>query len=212
MTRAITAFMAVLMVAACGGSSPSASVATASNVSVQPGDLPTGMVRCDLSGDIDTYLNNIKTKDPATYTSTKNQWEAAQAKGATEAHVVFYTGSAEDCASVESKVATISSATYKLVVNFVIEFKDEATAANGYMNEKIFDFDRATLKADGAPVVEGTETGLGPNSVVLSAPIASQSFFIAVWQGKAFMVNLGIINLDSAVGQKVADAVNKRIH
>ena len=169
------------------------------------------MVRCGLSGDIDAYLNNIKTKDPTTYASAKNQWEAAQAKGATEAQVVFYTGSAADCARVESKVANISAASYKLVVNFVIQFKDEAAAANGYTNEKIFDFDRATLKADGAPVVEGTQTGLGPNSIVLSVPIANQSFFIAVWQGKAFMVNLGIINLDSAVGQKVADAVNKRI-
>jgi hypothetical protein len=212
MTRSITALIALLVVAACAGPSPAADVATASTVSVQQGDLPTGMVRCDLSGDIDTYMNNIKTKDPTTYTSTKNQWEAAQAKGATAAQVVFYTDSSANCASVESKVANISSATYKLVVNFVVQFKDEATAANGYTNEKIFEFDRATLKSDGAPVTEGTKTGLGPNSIVLSLPIANQSFYIAVWQGKVFMVILGIINLDSATGQKVAEAENKRIH
>jgi hypothetical protein len=39
----------------------------------------------------------------------------------------------------------------------------------------------------------------------------SQAFYIAVWQNKAFMVILGIINLDAATGQKVADAENKRI-
>jgi hypothetical protein len=212
MMRSITAFIALLIVAACGGSSPAPIVATASSVSVQPGDLPTGMVRCDLSGDIDTYLNNIKTKDPATYTSTKNQWEAAQAKGATEAQIVFYTDSVANCATVKSKVTSINSAAYKLVVNFVIQFKDEATAASGYTNEKIFGIDRTALKANGAPVTEGTQTGLGPNSVVLSVPIASQSFYIAVWQSKAFMVILGIINLDSTTGQKVADAEYKRIH
>jgi hypothetical protein len=212
MTRSITGLIALLMVVACGGTSPTTVVPTASNVSVQPADLPAGMVRCDLSGDIDTYLTNIQTKDPATYTSTKNQWEAAQAKGATEAQVVFYTDSAANCASVESKVSNISSATYKLVVNFVIQFKDEATAATDYTNEKIFGIDRTALGANGAPVIEGTKTGLGPNSIVLSVPIASQSFYIAVWQAKAFMVILGIINLDSATGQKVADAEFKRIH
>jgi hypothetical protein len=46
---------------------------------------------------------------------------------------------------------------------------------------------------------------------VLSATIANQSFYIAVWQDKAFMVILGLINLDAASGQKVAVAVNKRI-
>jgi hypothetical protein len=46
---------------------------------------------------------------------------------------------------------------------------------------------------------------------VLSLPIANQSFYIAVWQTKAFMVILGLINLDTATGQKVADAENKRI-
>lgn len=212
MTRSITAFIAVLMVAACSGPSAAGNVATAATVSVQPGDVPAGMVRCDLSGDIDTYMNNIKTKDPATYTSTKNQWETAQAKGATAAQVVFYTDSVANCASVESKVANISAATYKLVVNFVIQFKDETTAASGYSSGSIFGIDQATLKSDGAPVVEGTKTGLGPNSIVLSLPIANQSFYIAIWQNKKFMVILGIINLDPATGQKVADTANKRIH
>jgi hypothetical protein len=66
------------------------------------------------------------------------------------------------------------------------------------------------LKANGA-VVEGTKTGLGANSIVLNTTILSQAFYIAVWQNKAFMVILGIINLDAATGQKVATAENKRI-
>jgi hypothetical protein len=209
MMRSISALVAMLMAAAC--SAPGAAhVASAATVAVQPADLPNGMVRCDLSGDIDTYMNNLKVKDPTTYTSTKTQWDAAKEKGATAAQVVFYTDSVANCANVESKVSSIASASYKLVVNFVVQFKDEATAVNGYTNEKIFGIDRATLKADGAPVTEGTKTGLGANSIVLSVPIANQLFYIAVWQSKAFMVILGIINLDSATGQKVADAENKR--
>ena len=198
------------MVAACG-LQPVVSAPTAASVSVQPGDLPSGMHRCSISGDINTYLSNLKTKDPSIYTSTNAEWIDAQSKGATATQVVFYTDSEANCASVASSVASLSAATYKLVVNFVVQFKDEASAASGYTNGQIFGIDRTMLKANGAPVIEGTKTGLGPNSVVLSTTILSQAFYIAVWQNKAFMVILGIINLDSATGQKVADAQNKRI-
>ncbi len=210
MTRALTALVAVLMVTACA-SSPATNVATVASVAVQPGDLPAGMQRCGLSGDIDTYLNSLKTKDPTTYTSTSSQWAAAKNQGATAAQVVIYTDSEANCESVASKVSSISTATYKLVVNFVLQFKDEASAATGYTSGKIFGFDLATLKANGAPVIEGNQTGLGANSIVLDTTLANQSFYIAVWQSKTFMVILGIINVDSAAGHKVSDAENKRI-
>jgi hypothetical protein len=212
MTRSLTALVALLMVAACGASPTSIPAPTASSVSVQPSDLPSGMHRCDLSGDINTYLNNLKTADPSTYASTSSQWAAAQKNGATTAQIVFYTDSVANCASVASKVSNINAAAYKVVVNFVVQFKDEASAATGYTNGKIFGIDQSTLKTGGAPVVEGTQTGLGANSIVLSATIANQAFYIAVWQNKAFMAILGIINVDTATGQKVAAAENKRIH
>jgi hypothetical protein len=211
MTRSITALVALIVLAGCA-SPLTTSVATASSVSVQPGDLPSGMQRCNFAGDINSYLKSLQTSDPTTYTSTKNQWDAAQKNGATAAQVVYYADSAANCRNVESNITNLSSATYKLVVNFVVQFKDEATAATGYTSGSIFGIDRSTLKAGGAPVVEGTKTGLGPNSIVLSVPIANQSFYIAVWQNKAFMVILGLINLDSVTGQKVASAQNKRIH
>jgi hypothetical protein len=209
MTRSLTAVVVLLMVGACG-SPLAAIVPTASSVSVQPSDLPSGMQRCDVSGDVNSFLNNVKTKDPSTYTSTKNNWDAAQKKGATAAQVVFNADSLANCASIASNVSNISAATYKLVLNYVIQFKDETSAANGYTSGSIFGIDRSKLTGSG--VIEGTKTGLGANSVVLSATIANQSFYIAVWQNKAFMVILGLINLDAATGQKVADAQNKRIH
>jgi hypothetical protein len=210
MTRALTSLLVVLLVAACTSQPGTATVPTAASVAVQPGDLPNTMHRCSISGDINTYIESLKTKDPATYTSTKNEWADAQSKGATATQVSFYTDSDANCTNVASTVANLSAAAYPLVVNFSVQFKDEASAANGYTNGQIFGIDSATLKANGA-VVEGTKTGLGPNSIVLNTTILSQAFYIAVWQNKAFMVILGIINLDAATGQKVADAENKRI-
>ena len=207
MTRSLPAVLALLTLAACGFVA-TANAASASSVSVQPGDLPGGMHRCDQSGDMNSYLNNLKTKDPATYTTTKSKWDDAKKNGATAAQVEYYSDDVANCA----KASNVTSLANKLVVNFVVQFKDEASAAAGYTNGSILGIDRSTLKVAGAPVVEGTKTGLGANSIVLNSTIANQTFYIAVWQHKAFMVILGLINVDTVSGQKVADAENKRIH
>ncbi|HXC76144.1 MAG TPA: hypothetical protein VNU19_03755 [Candidatus Acidoferrum sp.] len=210
MTRSLGSLMALILLVACSSTAAS-STPTAASVAVQPRDLPNTMHRCPISGDVNSYLNGLKTRDPATYTSTQTEWADAQSKGVTATQVVFYTDSAANCDNVSSTVANLSAAAYPLVVNFSIQFKDEASAANGYTNGQIFGIDRTTLKANGAPVVEGTGTGLGPNSIVLSTAVLNQVFYIAVWQNRAFMVILGIINMDSATGQKVATSENNRI-
>jgi hypothetical protein len=207
MTRSLPAVLALLILAACGFVA-TANAASASSVSVQPGDLPGGMHRCDQSGDMNTYLKNLKTKDPAAYTTTKSKWDDAKKNGATAAQVEFYSDDVANCANVSN----VTSLANKLVVNFVIQFKNEASAAAGYTSGSIFGIDKSTLQGAGAPVVEGTKTGLGGNSIVLNSTIANQTFYIAVWQHKAFMVILGLINVDTVSGQKVADAENKRIH
>jgi hypothetical protein len=201
----------MVVVVACGGS-PSTTITgpTAASVAVQKADLPTGMQRCDLSGDIDSFLNTSKTKDPNTYTSVKSEWDAAQKAGATAAYAAFYSDSAAHCATIESNSADISTATYKLVINFVVQFKDEASASKGYTTESIFGFSAAQLKQGGAPVVEGTQTGLTANSIVLSVSISTQSFYVAVWQNKTFMVILAMINIDTASAKKAALAENSR--
>ena len=210
--RSLAGPVAMLMLVACGGvTSGSPSGPTAATIAVQPGDLPADMHKCALSGDIDSFLNKSKTKDPNTYTSTKSEWDSAKQKGATAAYAAFYTDSTAHCASIETNSSDISSATYKLVVNFAVQFKDEATASKGYTSESIFGFSASSLKSGGAPVVEGTATGLTKNSIVLSIAVSTQSFYVAVWQNKAFMVILAILNIDTATCKKVAQAANGRI-
>src|ERR1700682_643912 len=210
--RSIAGLAVMVVVFACGGTPAAPSSGpTASSISVQPGDVPSDMHKCDLSGDIDSFLNKSKTKDPNTYTSTKAEWDSAKQKGATAGYTAFYTDSAAHCTSIESNTTDISSATYKLVVNFVVQFKDEATASKGYTTESIFGFSASSLKSGGAPVVEGTATGLTANSIVLSIAISTQSFYVAEWQNKSFMVILAILNIDTATCKKVAQAENGRI-
>lgn len=169
------------------------------------------MRKCGVSGDINSFLNAAKTKNPNTYTSTKAEWDAAQKDGATAAYTAFYSDSTAHCTSIESNTSDISSATYKLVVNFVIQFKDEASAAKAYTSDSIFGFSASTLKGGGAPVQEGTTTGLGANSIVLTVSVSNQSFYVAVWQHKVFTVIIVALNIDAATGKKVAVAENGRI-
>jgi hypothetical protein len=168
------------------------------------------MQKCQVSGDIASFLNSAKTHDPTTYTSTKKSWDDAQKNGAVAAYIAFYTDSSAHCTSLASNAADVSSANYKLVINFVIQFKDTASAAKGYTSESIFGFSAASMQG-GAPALQGTATGLSPNSIVLSVSIANTSYYVAVWQNKAFMVILAILNVDPAAAKKVALAENGRI-
>jgi hypothetical protein len=211
--RIFGALVALLTIVGCGssGSSPLSPGATAASIAVQTSDLPKGMVRCDLSGDIQSFITKEATPDPTSSKTMSNDWADARKKGATQAYTAFYSDTASHCAAIKATGSDPSTASYPLVINFVIQFKDEASAAKGYTNEKIFNFSAAELKTGGQPVVEGTKTGLTPNSIVLDTSVSNQTFFIAVWQNKAFMVILAILNLDSAASKKVATSENSRI-
>ncbi len=185
----LAALIVAVGLAACGGSAPPVQGATASSVAVQTGDVPASMEKCDLSGDIDSFLAKEKTADPSTYKSTKDEWDAAKSKGATSAYVAIYADSKAHCDAIKSSGPDIGAATYKLVINFVIQFKNEASAAKAYTSEKIFNISAADLKTTGPNAVEGSKTGLSSNSIVLDTLITGQSYYIAVWQNKAKKVS-----------------------
>ena len=203
------ALAALVVVTACTQSSAAAT--GVADVAVQSGDLPKGVQKCSVSGDIDSFLNAVKSKDPNTYKSTKSEWDNAKSHGATAAEVVFYTDSKAHCDSItNSGNGDLASATYPIVINFVIKFKDQTSAEQGYTTESIFGFSESTISA-AAGVTKGTDTGLGNNSITLLIAIANQSFFVAVWQNKTFMVILAVINIDSAQAKKIASNENSRI-
>jgi hypothetical protein len=206
------ALAAFMVVAACN--QPGVAVTGPADVAVQAGDLPKGVQKCSASGDIDSFLNTVKAKDPTTYASTKAEWDKAKSNGATSAVVVFDTDSKAHCDSItNSQNSDLAAAAYPIVINFVIKFKDQASAEKGYTTESIFGFSESTITSTAAAgVTKGTATGLGTNSVTLLIAIANQSFFVAVWQNKTFMVILAVINVDTTQSKKIASNENSRIH
>lgn len=204
--------LVAVALAACGGSSSQPQGPTASSVSVQPSDLPGGMARCDLSGDINSFISKEQSPDPTTAQSAKSGWDDARKNGATAAYVALYADTQPHCADLKSSQTVIGSATYRLVVNFVIQFKDEKSAAAAYTgNQKFFDFSPSDLRTTGLATAEGTKTGLSANSIVLDQTVGAQHFYIAVWQNKTFMVILAVLNVDSTASKKVGQTENSRI-
>lgn len=208
-TKAIALAAVLIVVAACGDTAPAGP--SAQSVSVQSKDLPKGMAKCDLTGGIDTFISREASPDPATSQAASTSWKDAQKNGAKAAYTAVYTDNSAHCAAIKSSSTDISATSYPLVINFVVQYKDEPSAARAYAGETVFQFSSAKLRTGGQPVVEGTGTGLGKNSIVLNAPVLSQTFYIAFWQNRGFLVILYVINLDSATGKRIATAQNSRI-
>jgi len=212
MPRSAAAIAALaFLLAACGGSQTASQAVTPGSVAVQQSDLPTGMVKCDLTGDIDSFIRSEAAPDPSTSKSMGGEWSDAKSKGAKAAYVAVYTDSAPHCTAIKASGSEIGASTYRLVVNFVIEFKDEKTAVSSYTSDSVLGFSASSLKSGGVPVIEGTDTGLTKNAVALTQPLGAQTYYIAVWQNKAFMVILAVLNLDPATAKKVSTSENGRI-
>src|SRR5437868_12182836 len=152
------------------------------------------MVRCNLSGNIEDFIKAEQSPDPNTSKSVAGYWQDAQTSGAKAAYTAIYSDSQTRCAAIKDPSTDVGTATYKLVVNFVVQFKDEKTAADAYTNKSIFGFSPAQLRS--APTIEGSKTGLTANSTVWNQSTASQSSYIAESQNKASMVLLAVRNTD----------------
>src|SRR5579864_5226000 len=137
MPRFIPIFL-VALVAACGGASKAPSGPTASTVAVQQADVPTDMVRCDLSGDIQSFIQKEQVPDPSTSKSAANEWSQAQTNGATAAYAAIYTDSKSHCTDFANGRSDPAAVPYRLVIAFVLQFKDTKSAANTYSNDSIF--------------------------------------------------------------------------
>lgn len=200
----------VATVFACGSSQVIVPAASAASVAVQTADVPKTLQKCSQSGSIDSYLSSIKTANPDAYKNLTQEWATALKNGAKNSEVVQYTDSKAHCDDLAKTGGTsIGTATYPLIVNYVLQFKDEATAVKGYTTGTIMGIDITTLKSS---AITGKATGLGGNSLVIAASLFGQSIYIAVWQNKAFMVILGVLNVDQASSKKIATNENSHIH
>jgi len=195
---------------ACGGSGVAA---TAAQAALQSNDVPNGMKRCDLSGDMDSFLKAVQTTDQVSYRINKEDWDASKTDGAVAAQVVLYSDSTADCGEVRNTPSgQIGSPSAPLVVNVVVQFKNVSAAANAFKNESIWGLSASHVTNSGSTgLLKGTRSGLTANSVVLSSSIGGQAFYVAIWQNKVFFSILLVVNLDGGQSNRIAVHENERM-
>ena len=211
----LMAVVGLLAVAACGSGNVTILGSTPSSVSIQSSDAPKGLTKCSQSGDVNKYLNEIKGTDPTSYDTTKAEWDQAKKDGATAAEFTFYAPGETDCTNLSKSGTSPTSSSGKVLGSVVIQFKDSASASKAYKSESILGFTTDGLRqaaAAGFTVTEGTKTGLGANSIIVSGSFGGTSLYVAGWTNKAFYMIVIGVNIDAPSMSHVATAVNGRVH
>jgi hypothetical protein len=167
-------------------------------------------VRCGLSGDIQSFIQKEQSTNPTNARNVSDQWAQLEQAGAAQAYVAVYAHDADQCAAFETAAGNPSTATTSVVLNFVVQFKDEKKAADAFTGASVFTVSASELRSSHL-AVEGARTGLTASSIVISQAIANQTLYIAFWQNRAFVMDLVVENVDPATSQKIAVATNRRI-
>ena len=212
MTRLIILFCAIVLAACGGGSGPSLpgvlGPQSAQGVAESSSDFP-GLQKCPESGSYDSYLKQEQPKSPDQYQSDKTTWDDLKASGANDSYIAVYAASSSDCGQFAA-----GTPSGKVAYVYAIRFKDSTSASASFKTTSkdfhLSDDDLANLKAAGGTAAQGSATGLGDNSIVLSIDVAGASVYVAVWENKTFEV--AEVAFNNATDAKAAvTKVNGRI-
>lgn len=211
MARILVGLVALLALAGCSPAAHAKSV-TAQSIALQPGDV-SGLKSCDGGGDMQTVLSNEKSIDKYGYDVNATEWEQWRTQGATEAYFAVYGRTVADCSAFS---ATGTGAPRGgLMAGLVVKFKDTAVAARNYRAAStLLGFgprDITFIKLVGGSITTGTDTGLGPQSVIGTASAVGSTYYFAFWQNKAFDSFFIAYDLPAFEAQGAAENVNQRM-
>jgi len=203
---------AILLIAACGGSSGGngSQRTSAQTVASNSSDF-SSLQKCPESGSWDHYLTAEQSKNPSQYATDKSELDSLKAAGADDTYVVVYADSSAGCGTFGAETPSGKEAE-----DFAIRFKDASAASASFKNDlkdfHLSDSDLTSIKSAGGTVAQGSATGLGDNSVVVSFAIAGVSFYAAFWQKNQFEVALITFNVPGADSKTASTRIDGRMH
>jgi hypothetical protein len=207
----------VLAVALAGCQVPHRAVqqrpVTAANVALQPGDV-AGFQKCSDSGNVDAVLRDERSQNFAAYDHNATEWAQWKQQGATDAYFAVYGRTSADCAAMSG--GSTGAPQGGLMVGLVVKFKSEAVAGTNFRREStLLGFgpkDIRFIELAGGRITLGTDTGLGPQSVVGSGLVAGTTYYIAIWQNMSFESDFIGYDVASADADTAVKNMNGRIH
>ena len=162
---------------------------------------------------MEAVLRSEKSNNPMAYDLNFTEWQQWKSLGASDAYFTIDGRTANDCDALS--VAGTGAPTGGLVATLIVKFKTEAVAARTYgVNSTLLGFgpkDIAFIKLVGGSVTSGSDTGLGPRSVIGNGSVAGATYYFAFWQNKVFDSFLGAYDVASSDAQGAANNVNERI-
>jgi hypothetical protein len=185
---------------------------TAQSIAPQPSDV-SGLQQCSGGGDLEAVLRSEKSSNPTAYNLNFTEWQQWKNLGASDAYFTVYGRTTIDCNSLS--VVGTGAPSGGLIAALIVKFKTEAVAARTYgVNSTLLGFgpkDIAFIKLVGGSITTGSDTGLGPRSVIGSGSVAGATYYFAFWQNKVFDSFLGAYDVASSDALGAADNVNQRI-
>ena len=172
-------------------------------------DFP-GLHRCQQSGSFDSYLKAEQPDNSDQYQTDQKVWDDLRTARADDGYVAAYAADNAACSTyVYGKVLD------EVGYVFAIRFKDTSSAAASYKAEltpfHLSDEDTASIKAVGGTVQQGSATGLGDNSTVVSFDLGF-TIYVALWQSKEFLVVVLLDNVSASTGASATTRINSRVH
>ena len=201
--------LVLLGTVACGGGNPITAVLNKkpADVALQQSEAK-GLTKCASSGTIDQTLASLKTSDPASYTTTSQEWTKLKAAGATGAYFAIYASDTATCSAFSANSGSTPKPNAKVIGSLVVEFQNATDAQKGYTGGAFgIDPKQATSGGQGGKV--GAATGLGANSVSAFFSAAGYSIYFALWQHDkwlAYIFTEGFPEADSAALAKTVDS------
>jgi hypothetical protein len=185
---------------------------TVESIALRPGDV-SGLQRCSGSGDLESVLQDEKVHNPMAYNLNATEWAQLKRRGASDAYFAVYGRTANDCDALS--VSGSGAPSGGLMAALVVKFKSEAIATRTYGSDStILGFgpsDIAFIARVGGSVKTGSDTGLGPRSVIGSGSVDGASYYFAFWQNKVFDSFLIGYDVASADARRAATNMNHRI-
>ena len=178
--------------------------ATPQNVALQAADLPNGMTRCGMSGDIDRFLTQAPPGNQ--YAANMAElWLGVRKLGAQGGYVQVFAGSNDQCVT---PFTSASLTGVRWIANMVVEFKTDKAAGKAYRDASA----GAQQIASQPGSEQGSGTGLGNDSLTFGNSEGDLSEFFAYWHHGKFLVQLLAVGLGEQRSHQAARKVDGRIH
>jgi len=175
----------------------------ATDVALQPQDIPAAVPRCAISGPMAAYLAELKVSNPDLYSRLAQAWKDWQAAGARDGAVVVY---AEPAACASELGADSSS---RAAASLVLVFRDDAAAERAWL-DGILGLKPPPPDQRLAGLARGAATGLGDDSWTFRTTTGGRAVFIACWREGPLAILLTTRGLSARESESAAAAVFAR--